>query len=244
MTKDRAVGCACGKGSTSPRRADAGRRGQAKMRQGGQAAETSVPSASFRVIDGATGPSGAARVGVVELFLGCMFSGKTTRMLRRILSCAPARAIAIKHARDTRCRADVIVSHAGLSVPARIVTEAAELSGAVGDANVIGIDEAHFFDAALPDVCRRLADAGVTVMLTGLDRTSWGRPFPVIESLREVADSVIRLTATCARCGAVAEHTQRLTPVVEGRIVGGSEAFEPRCAVCWRPPPEAPVDRV
>ncbi|KAA0222172.1 MAG: thymidine kinase [Planctomycetota bacterium] len=218
--------------------------GQAKMRQGGQAAETSVPSASFPVIDGATGASGAARVGGVELFLGCMFSGKTTRMLRRILSCAPARAIAIKHAQDTRCQADVIVSHAGLSVPARIVAEAAELSGAVGDANVIGIDEAHFFDAALPDVCRRLADAGVTVMLTGLDRTSWGRPFPVIEALREIADGVIRLTATCARCGAVAEHTQRLTPVVEGRIVGGSEAFEPRCAACWRPPPEAPVDRV
>ncbi len=185
----------------------------------------------------------AGACGGIELILGCMFSGKTTRMLRRLLGAEPGRYATFKHQRDTRYVQRMIVTHSGLSIEAEVV----RMSGEIGDrlpdgVALVGIDEAHFFDDGLPEACEALRGRGVEVMLTGLDRTSWGRPFPIIERLRGSADCVRMMTAVCARCGGSGEYTQRLTPIVGGDIIGGPDAFEPRCAACWRPPPEPPVD--
>lgn len=196
------------------------------------------------VFSSASSPGPQQRaIGRVTLLIGCMFSGKTTTMLR-ILAAAPPRAVlGVKHARDVRHIGDHIISHAGLCLKATVVVGSDELVGLpVDGVRIVGIDEAHFFDDGLVDAVQSLSLRGIDVILTGLDRTSWGRPFPLIRRLGAVADEICILTATCARCGGVGEFTQRLTPVVNGQIVGGVGAFEPRCAQCWTPPPEPPVD--
>ena len=103
------------------------------------------------------------------------------------------------------------------------------------------IDEAHFFDASLAAVVAGLAQRGVDVVVTSLQPDSWGRPFTVAERLLAIADEPMVTTATCARCGALADRTQRLTPIVDGQMVVKPSNYEPRCRSCWRPPLEPPA---
>jgi thymidine kinase len=171
-----------------------------------------------------------------------MFSGKTVEMLRQLQARAGARVRAFKHRRDDRYSDTEIVSHAGDRYEATLVDNAEAILGHVtGHEALIGIDEGHFYDGALVDVCRRLSAHGTDVVITTLDPDSWGRPFPVIEALKAIADEVTRRTAVCARCGKPADRNQRTAPIVAGNIVGGPEAFEPRCKACWHPPPEAHI---
>jgi thymidine kinase len=172
-----------------------------------------------------------------------MFSGKTTELLKRI-SARPPKAVAVfKHRRDDRYSPDEVVAHGRESVPAVTVAGAAEIPPLLTDGiSLVAIDEGHFFDEGLPDVCAALARRGIDVAVTSLDLNSWGKPFPVIERLEQVADGCLVKTADCGRCGGVATRTQRLTPIVDGNIVGGPESFEPRCRDCWSPPPEESVD--
>jgi thymidine kinase len=106
----------------------------------------------------------------------------------------------------------------------------------------VAIDEGHFFDAELPEVCSELARRGLEVAVASLDLNSWGQSFAVIARLKQVADHCLVKTAVCVRCGRTATYTQRLTPIIDGNIVGGPESFEPRCRDCWSPPPEQSVD--
>lgn len=180
---------------------------------------------------------------MIELLCGCMFGGKTEELLRRLRARRPDRVAAFKHRRDDRYSNEEIVSHGRDHYDAITVTRAAEILEHVrGDEELIGIDEGHFYDEQLPDVCCRLARGGADVLVTALDPDSWGRPFAVVERLKKIADKVQVVKATCARCGQPADRTQRCTPVVAGNIIGGPEAFEPRCAACWHAPPEPPVD--
>ncbi|UCG17607.1 MAG: hypothetical protein JSV19_06155 [Phycisphaerales bacterium] len=177
--------------------------------------------------------------GTIELICGCMFSGKSEELLRRLRARKGDRVRAFKHPRDDRYSGTEIVTHGRDRYDAIVVGQAAQIPDCLGgDEALVGIDEGHFFDAALPDVCRRLAEAGTDVIVTALDPDSWGKPFGVIERLKQVADKVVVMTATCAKCGRPATRNQRTTPIVDGNIVGGPEAFEPRCAECWHPPPE------
>jgi len=180
---------------------------------------------------------------VTTLICGCMFSGKTTALLRRLAACDPASALAVKPLVDQRYSANEIVSHDGQAMAAVAVASAGEiLDWLTTESRFVAIDEAHFFDESLNDVLAVLRDLGLDVMLTSLDLDSWGRPFPAIECLRGAADETALLFATCARCGRRADHTQRMTPIVDGNLVGGPESYEPRCLACWRPPPENPPD--
>lgn len=172
-----------------------------------------------------------------------MFSGKTTELLRRI-SDEPSDAVAVfKHEIDQRYAANAIVSHAGLAHPAVAVASAGELSSRCdAKAKLVAIDEAHFFGEDLAPAVQTLIERDVNVIVAALDRDSWGRPFRVVESLIKLAGDSLGKVAACARCGGIADHTQRLTPIIDGNMVGGAESFEPRCRRCWRPPPEEPAN--
>lgn len=180
--------------------------------------------------------------GRIELISGCMFSGKTSALFDRL-----ARAETLdqstglfKHVTDTRDGLGWLATHNGLRRRATPVNGAAAIARrAIGTA-LVAIDEGHFFDAALPAMCRQLADDGTRVIVTALDRDCWGYLVAVTTRLRELADRVTSLLGVCARCGGVATHTQRLTPIVGGDLVGGCETYEPRCARCFRPPPQTP----
>lgn len=180
--------------------------------------------------------------GRITLILGCMFSGKTTFLLQR-LSERDANDVALFKSRiDARYGSGIVSTHNRKSRPAKAIDEPAEiLQAPVSSLRLIGLDEAHFFGCELVEVLKRVQQLGVDVILTGLDRDSWGRPFPVIERLRAVAQTVREFTALCGRCGAIADRTQRLTRITDRSMVGGPESYEPRCSSCWEPPQEPPM---
>ncbi len=188
---------------------------------------------------GANPRAAESRSGSITFITGCMFSGKTTVLLRRLDAFDEATVRAFKHVIDDRYCANAVVSHGGLARPAVQVAAAAQILAHIDPpTRVVAVDEAHFFDLSLVDVIRTLAARDLYVLVTSLNLSSWGQPFAVTERLRTVADEAVDLTARCARCGRTADHTQRLAPIVDGNLVGGPESYEPRCAKCWRPPPE------
>lgn len=177
-------------------------------------------------------------MGTLTTITGCMFSGKTTDLLRRLESAGDCNVAAFKHAIDDRYQTHLIVTHGGKALAATSVDCARDIEAALpAGANIIGIDEAHFFDAGLFSVVGELVRAGKHVLVTALSTDSWGKPFPVVDRLVEMASESVSLTATCARCGDIATRTQRRTPIVNGDMVGGAESYEPRCRTCWAPPP-------
>ena len=182
--------------------------------------------------------------GITTLIAGCMFSGKTRELLRRLRCHRLDRGMAFKHVIDFRYRKDAVVTHDGDHIPAVPVTDGREIIEKVRDGlEIVAIDEAHFFErgaGGLVDAVESLAKRGIHVVLTGLDLDSWGRPFVVMERLAEMVDEPIVMHASCARCGGLANRTQRTTPIINGQIIGGPESFEPRCETCWSPPPEPP----
>lgn len=179
--------------------------------------------------------------GVITLITGCMFSGKTTELLRRVDAVDSRRTIVFKHIIDTRYSANAVVTHGGLSYPAVVVDSASAMSDQIAsDALLVGVDEAHFLDDPIIESVANLRQRGVNVVLTALNYDSWGNPFSVIRHLEKIADARIHLTATCASCGQQADRTQRTTPIVDGNMIGGAESYEPRCVGCWEAPPDVP----
>ena len=181
----------------------------------------------------------AAPSGRLELIYGCMFSGKTTELIRRLGAARQtgAEVVAIKPRRDTRYARDRIVTHVGDSFDATVIDQPEEVVSAAGGREVVGIDEAHFFDSRLADACRQLVELGRRVIVAMVDLDHRGRPFPAFPPLLALADEATRRTARCARCGQVAEFSQRLIDSDEPIVVGASESYEARCPSCFRPPP-------
>lgn len=185
-------------------------------------------------------PAGsAAELGRITVVCGCMFSGKTTELLRRLTGSRRVSALVFKHVMDRRYRASAVVSHDGRAWPAIPVESPRQmLAKLTDDVGILAVDEAHFFSPSVADVVQIAASRGIEAIVTSLDRDSWGRPFPVARQLSSIADTPILRHAVCARCGGVADRTQRLTPILGENMVGGPESYEPRCQTCWRPPPE------
>ncbi len=180
----------------------------------------------------------ASPAGWLEVICGCMFAGKTEALIDRALALPPRRVQVFKHVIDDRYHPARVVSHRGRSYPAVAVARAAQmLEHFRNNVELVAIDEGHFFEDNLHRVCSAFVARGVSVLVTALDRDSWGRRFPLIDVLRAAADVVTVKTSPCARCGGLATRTQRLTPIIDNRIVGGPESFEPRCVQCWTPPP-------
>jgi len=179
------------------------------------------------------------QLGRIEVICGCMFSGKSERLLKRLAEAQSHSTpiTAFKHASDDRYGQTQIVTHSGHRTKAVPVSSPARILELVGQAELIAIDEAQFFDLDLVQTCCRIREMGLTVVVAGLDRDAWGEPFGPIPGLAEIADELTRTEAVCSVCGSTADHTQRLAPVEGSKMIGGPESYEPRCAQCFEPPP-------
>lgn len=176
--------------------------------------------------------------GWIEVIVGCMFSGKTEELIRRIrrAQIARQRVAIFKPQVDTRFSADHIVSHSDVKLQSRAVANAEEILDLAGPARVVGIDEGQFFDATLVSVAERLANEGRRVIIAGLDQDFRGRPFEPMPQLLAVAEYITKTLAICVLCGNPADRTQRIAPSDERVFVGAKEAYEARCRRCFVPP--------
>lgn len=175
--------------------------------------------------------------GWIEVVTGCMFSGKTEELIRRLVRAQIARqeVLVFKPAVDVRYGREAIVTHAGRTLPCQPIARASQILEHVGTAQVVGIDEAQFFDGDLVAICNRLADGGKRVIVAGLDQDFAGRPFEPIPGLLAVAEYITKNLAVCMQCGAPADRSQRLVPSERQVMLGAHDSYEARCRACWRP---------
>lgn len=172
-----------------------------------------------------------------------MFSGKTTALIKALRQESANNVLILKHNKDDRYSQSQITTHDGDGFDAIPVACSRDILDRVRhETEVVIIDEGHFYDDGLPEVCKTLADQGKRVMVAALDLDMWGLQFEVIERIRELAGVVRVQRSICAACGKPATHTHRKTPIINNQIVGGSEDFEPRCRDCWSPPREAHIN--
>jgi thymidine kinase len=177
--------------------------------------------------------------GWIEVIAGCMFSGKTEELIRRVkrATYARQRVVVFKPSVDVRYSATAVVSHEDERSPCLAVASAADIPRLVGDAEVVGVDEAQFFSADLVGVCERLANEGRRVIVAGLDQDYLGQPFEPMPQLLAVAEFITKPLAVCTVCGAPANRSQRLVQRDARVLLGSQEAYEARCRRCWRPDP-------
>lgn len=182
--------------------------------------------------------------GRIEVIQGCMFSGKTEELIARLHAAQSdgRRVIAFKHAIDDRYDADHLATHAGEKFPARRAPSAAAIEQLAADAEVVGIDEGHFFSRPLIAAARRLCAAGKRVIVVGLEHDAWGRPFDPMPQLAELALLVVCKRVPCTVCGDAAMFTQRMVPVTTRCMVGGVGDYQPRCRAHFQPLPGPPID--
>ncbi len=178
--------------------------------------------------------------GWIEVITGCMFSGKTEELIRRLrrAKIAKQKVVIFKPNIDTRYSSNSIVSHSEQSLPSILIKDVKEILDLVEDAQVIGIDEAQFFSNGLIDVCNKLADEGKRVIVAGLDMDYRGVPFEPIPQILSVAEYITKSLAICVVCGNPADRTQRKTASSERVIVGASDLYEARCRKCHYIPTE------
>lgn len=176
--------------------------------------------------------------GWIEVIAGPMFSGKSEELIRRLRRAAIARLRlqVFKPAVDTRYSEAEVVSHSQWRIPSQLVDRAEVILERLDPrTEVVGIDEAQFFDETLPRVCRHIADLGKRVIVAGLDMDFRGVPFGPMPELLAIAEQVLKVTAICARCGASAAYTQRLVESAERVVVGAAGVYEARCRRCHEP---------
>ena len=176
--------------------------------------------------------------GWIEVVCGCMFSGKTEELIRRLrrAQIAKQKVMIFKPKVDTRYSVDRIVSHSEQSLSSTVVNNSSEIAALAKDAQVVGIDEGQFFSADLVAVCEQLAKDGKRVIVAGLDQDYKGKPFEPIPQLLAIAEYITKTLAICVVCGNPADRTQRTTKQQERVIVGAMDIYEARCRQCFEPP--------
>jgi thymidine kinase len=181
------------------------------------------------------------RTGWIELICGSMFSGKTEELLRRLhrARIARLRIGCFKPGLDTRYDPAAIVSHSALTAPSTPVQEAGQIPALCSDCDVVGIDEAQFFDETIVSVCTVLANQGKRVIVAGLDMDFAGNPFGHIPRLMAVAEYVTKVHAICVVCGDIAHYSYRLVSSQEQVLLGETDAYEARCRRCYHLGPDA-----
>ena len=175
------------------------------------------------------------KTGSIEVIAGSMFSGKTEELIRRLKRAKIARLNVeiFKPAIDTRYSVAEVVSHDENSILSTPVESSGNIMLLTGDVDVIGIDEAQFFDNGLIDVSITLANMGIRVIIAGLDMDFKGKPFGPIPGLMAVADHITKVHAICMRCGDVAQFSHRLSKADKLVLLGEKDEYEPLCRSCF-----------
>lgn len=169
------------------------------------------------------------------MICGSMFSGKTEELIRRLKRAkfARQRVEIYKPAIDTRYSDENVVSHDANSILSTPVDSARSILMLASGAQVVGIDEAQFFDDALPEVCNELANAGKRVIIAGLDMDYRGEPFGPMPALMAIAEDVTKVHAICVRCGNLAYVSHRIVDGDSRVLLGEKEEYEPICRNCF-----------
>ena len=175
------------------------------------------------------------RTGWIEVICGSMFSGKTEELLRRLRRAELAGQLIFiaKPATDNRYAVSQVVSHDAREMPSSVLHLAREIPELAADAQVIGIDEAQFFDEELVQVAQQLALSGKRVVIAGLDMDFRGLPFGPIPGLLAVAEYITKVHAICPHCGNLATHSYRLVADESQVMIGAKDSYEPRCRLCY-----------
>jgi len=173
--------------------------------------------------------------GCIEVVCGSMFSGKTEELIRRLRRAQFAnQKIAIfKPTVDNRYSEVEVVSHDFHKISSTPIHDPAEMLKVGQEIQVVGVDEAQFFDESLVDVCQQLADRGIRVIVAGLDTDYLGLPFGPMPRLMAVAEDVQKVHAICVRCGALANHSHRLSKSQDLVLLGEKDVYEPLCRDCY-----------
>lgn len=175
------------------------------------------------------------RRGWIEVICGSMFSGKTEELIRRLnrARIAKQRVEIFKPAIDTRYDEVNVVSHNENSISSTPVQSATQILLYANNVDVVGIDEAQFFDDELASVCNKLASSGIRVILAGLDMDFTGKPFGPIPALMATAEYVTKVHAICMQCGNLAHYSHRKTTDEKLVMLGETDTYEPLCRECF-----------
>lgn len=173
--------------------------------------------------------------GWIEVVCGSMFSGKTEELIRRLKRAefAKQKVEIFKPAIDIRYDDENVVSHVGTSIRSTPVPSSGNILLLANDIDVVGIDEAQFFDDELPEVCEKLANSGIRVIIAGLDMDFTGKPFGPIPALLSKAEFVTKVHAICMRCGDLAQYSHRKTQDEALVLLGEIDEYEPLCRKCF-----------
>lgn len=178
----------------------------------------------------------ARRPGRIEVVCGSMFSGKTEELIRRLRRAqfAKQHVEIFKPAIDTRYSNEEVVSHDHNAITSTPIDSSASILLLSSNIDVVGIDEAQFFDDGLPSVCNELANRGVRVIIAGLDMDYKGLPFGPIPALCAIADDVTKVHAICVKCGSLAYLSHRTVQNDKRVLLGETQEYEPLCRECYQ----------
>ena len=173
--------------------------------------------------------------GSIEVITGSMFSGKTEELIRRLRRSdyAGLKVEIFKPSLDKRYSETRVVSHDDKSIVSTPVDNASAILLLAGNVDVVGIDEAQFFDDSVVEVCNTLADNGVRVVIAGLDMDFMGKPFGPMPALLAVAEYVTKVHAICMRCGNLAQYSFRKSAEEQVVLLGEKNIYEPLCRSCY-----------
>ncbi|PKV66834.1 thymidine kinase [Pontibacter ramchanderi] len=178
----------------------------------------------------------AIRRGWIEVICGSMFSGKTEELIRRLnrAKIAKQKVEIFKPTIDKRYHDEDVVSHNANAIRSTPIDFAQDMLLLGGSCDVVGIDEAQFFDDGLAEVCVKLANSGVRVIAAGLDMDYLGKPFGPMPALMAVAEYVTKVHAICVQCGDIATYSFRNSPSEQQVLLGETESYEARCRHCFQ----------
>ena len=183
----------------------------------------------------------AKKAGSIEVICGSMFSGKTEELIRRMKRAqfAKQKVEIYKPCVDVRYSEDKVVSHDFHSIPSTPIDSPAKMLELSSDVEVVGVDEAQFFDSSIVEVVQTLANKGIRVIIAGLDTDFLGKPFGPMPALMAVAEDIQKVHAICVKCGSPANHSHRLSKSEELVLLGEKDEYEPLCRHCYNAAIEA-----
>lgn len=177
----------------------------------------------------------AKKAGSIEVICGSMFSGKTEELIRRMKRAqfAKQKVEIYKPCIDVRYSEDEVVSHDSHSIPSTPIESPASMLLLSSEVEVVGIDEAQFFDDTIVEVVQTLANRGIRVIIAGLDTDFMGKPFGPMPALMAVAEDIQKVHAICVKCGSPANHSHRLSASDQLVVLGEKDIYEPLCRHCY-----------